>query len=66
MTTVLFTLLLPLIWFAFWTVVIGNFLVQQNRPRWWSIPLSVFGPLGALIILATRRAKKDQPDWLPS
>lgn len=54
MTTVLFTVLMPVIWFAFWIVLTSNILFQQNRPRWWAVPLSMLGPLGALIAFAMK------------
>jgi len=66
MTTIFFTLLLPLVWFAFWVVVIGNLLVPRSRPRWWAIPLSVMGPFGALIALAVGRTTSANEEWLPS
>jgi hypothetical protein len=66
-TTVLFTLSLPLIWFTFWIVVTGNLLVQHDRPRWWAIPLSMLGPLGALIAFSMRpRESRSNDEWLPT
>lgn len=55
MVIVLFSLALPVVWFAFWVPVLRAVFGRCGLSRGLAVAVSVFGPLAGLAALASAR-----------